>query len=305
MGVTTDGKRRADMIVNPAAHGVPAPQKIAAAREALERRGWDARVQYTAGPGHASTLARAAIDEGTSALIACGGDGTLNEILQPAAHSGVAVSLIAAGTANVWAREAAFPRDPVEAALAVDSATPLAADLGVANGRYFLLMASVGFDALVASTVSAAVKRRLGATAYALRAMSQLRRLRSLSIDATIDGEPTAIRAVMVVIGNTRLYGGVIRFTSEARLDDGLLDLCVLDASGRFGALRTLARVRRGRHLGTPGVVYRRLREFEVLTPGLPVQLDGEPFGLTPMTFGVAPAAVRLVVPDPVASRLF
>jgi len=298
-------KGRVDVIVNPYARGVPEPRRIKAACDALLREGWDVHPWYTETKGDSTRLARAAHDARSKVVIACGGDGTLNEVVQSLAGSSTALSVIPAGTANVWANESGFPRDPVKAALAIQTAEVVPADLGVANGRYFLLMGSLGFDALVAATVNPKLKKRVGAIAYAVQAAAEVRKLKRLKLDLRMDGRHTELEAMMVVIGNTRLYGGVLEITRNAIADDGFLDVCALDAEGVVDALRILYRVRRGKHVAARGVFYQRALEIEVVTPGIPVQIDGESFGETPTTFRVARGAARLVVPAGKANALF
>jgi len=166
-------------------------------------------------------------------------------------------------------------------------------------------MASIGFDALVAQTTPPALKKRLGAMAYAVQAAAELKQLKSAPIRLAIDGRATELQAIMVVLGNTRLYGGVLEITRLAEFNDGLLDLCALDADGVLQALKILFDVRRGRHIAAAqGVLYQQLRDVVFMTPGLPVQVDGDPAGQTPMRFHVAPAAVRLVMPNAPRSAL-
>ncbi len=291
------------MIVNPAARGVPAIERL---REAISPlAGWEATLEATKGAGHATELARAAAQRGIDAVVACGGDGTMNEVANGLAGSDTAVATVRGGTANVWAKEIGAPKDVDEAVRVLVDGELHVMDLGLAGERHFLLMAGIGFDASIVQRVSPRLKRWSGALAYAVPSVLRAFGHRSISADLVVDQEALSTPLYWLLLGNTRNYGGVLNLTNQAKADDGLLDICLLQHGGlpRLAWLALWALLRR--HQDRAEVVYRTASSIDVQTPGLPVQLDGDYFGETPMTFSVAPGALRVLLPPGRASALF
>jgi YegS/Rv2252/BmrU family lipid kinase len=308
--MTSSMSRRALFVVNPAARGLPPLRQIREAADWLRVRGWDVALETTAAPGDATCLARGGAAQSLPVVVACGGDGTIHEVVNGLAGSESALAVIPGGTANVWAKDARLPRRPSEAAEVIDGGRRRRMDLGLveweeqggrkAESRYFLLMAGVGLDAHIVARVSQSWKRRLGAVAYLLMGARESLFYRSQPVDLLLDGrERLSLRLGWLLAGNTRCYGGVTRITSRARADDGLLDILAfpgydpLRAAG-YG-LAILAR----KHHGAPGVIYRRAGEVEVAGPSsLPIQADGEFLGYTPLKLRAMPGALSVLVPD-------
>ena len=294
--------KRALLILNPAARRAPPADRLRAAIDAVD--GWQGSLRLTEGPRHATELAREAAVGGFDAVVACGGDGTVNEVANGLAGSEAALAVVRGGTANVWAKELRLPRKPEEAVRLVADGETRTVDLGRAGDRYFLLMAGVGFDAEIVQAAGRS-KRRLGAAAYLLHGLRIGLRYRATKAELTANGEPLANQLYWLLFANTRSYAGLLNITDRARLDDGRLDLCLLTKGGllRLGWLLPWVLLRR--HHSRAGVIYRQLESLDVRTPGLPVQVDGEYLGETPLRFGVAPAALRIVVPRGLRSELF
>ena len=144
------------------------------------------------------------------------------------------------------------------------------------------------------------MKRRAGALAYALALLPTFRRFRGRRVTLDIDGERFERRALMVIVGNTRLYGGIAEITHRARANDGLLDVCVLAGRGPLDLVRRFVSVLRRRHREDDQIDYRKAGRI-VLDPARPLRLqaDGEDIGTTPATFQVYPDALDVIVfPD-------
>jgi diacylglycerol kinase (ATP) len=302
--------RHALFVVNPAARGLPPMPRIREAADWLRARGWEVALETTAGPGEATRLARGEASRGRSVVVACGGDGTIHEVVNGLAGSEVPLAVIPGGTANVWARDARLPRRPLEAVRVVESGRCRSVDLGVIEweGRHdrelerrcFLLMAGIGLDAHVVRRVPQGWKRRLGAAAYVLTGARESLSYHSRPVELEIDGrERLSLRLGWLLAGNTRCYGGVLRITGRARADDGLLDVLAFPGYDLLRAAGYGLAIVAGRHHGAPGVTYRQAAEVEVGGPSsLPVQADGEFVGYTPLRLRVAPGALRVLVPD-------
>lgn len=298
-------RREALVIVNPVAHNAPGKKRLREANNYLKERGWSLEWVWTQKGGDAIDIARRAAEHNVPLVLVCAGDGTLNEAVNGLAGSNTAVSVIPAGTSDLWAREAGIPRKPLEAVKLLEKSQPLAVDLGLAGDRYFLLMAGCGIDAAITLNVSLALKRRVGAAAYLLAALREMFRYRGRHGQVSLDGELFDVQALMAVAGNTQRYAGVTKITPKAQVNDGLLDVCVFQGDGVMDilahSLRTLAR----RHLGSNKVIYRRVKRIELnFDDPLPVQVDGDPISPPPAVITTAPAALYAMVPSKAASRL-
>lgn len=297
--------QRARIVYNPAARNAPSFLRLSDAARALVSEGWHVDIASTRRAGEGVEIARDAAAHGIEVVFSCGGDGTINEVVNGLAGSGTALAVIRGGMGDVFGKEAGVPRDPVKALHVLLDGERHRMDLGLANQRHFLLMAGIGFDAAVVDAVPSGPKRLLGSTSYALWAVRELVRYRPRDVDLLIDGSPRSSRLYWLLLGNTRSYGGIASITGSALADDGLLDAYVFEGSSPAWLAATAARLAAGRQDGGRGVAFQRLQSLEVLTPGLPVQADGEYIGETPMRFGVAPAALDVLLPPGKARRLF
>jgi YegS/Rv2252/BmrU family lipid kinase len=297
---------RALIVFNPiAGQAASFQQDISAASEVWRAGGWTVDLRPTEGPGDGTRIAREAARAGYDVVVAAGGDGTVNEVVNGLAGTEAALAALPVGTVNVWAREIGLPLQPRAAAEALLDAHVRAVDLGKAGDRYFLLMAGVGFDAAVTAEVRAHDKRRLGMLAYILRALDLARRFRGTRARIVVDGKPLRMRTLMIVIGNSQLYGGIIKFTERASIDDGLLDVCIIKGNTLRGApLRLLSILLRRASLD-PKIEYHRARAVQIETGRpLPVQVDGDYIGFTPMTFESAPGVLRALLPPSLPTAL-
>lgn len=297
---------RALVIFNPAAgHAAEFDQDIQEAAEVWRANGWEVTLQPTAAQGDGTRLAREAAEAGFDIVIAAGGDGTVNEVINGLVGTQTALGALPIGTVNVWVRELGLPLQPRAAAQALLNTQPKAIDVGKAGDRYFLLMAGIGFDAAVTAEVRTEEKRRLGALAYVFHALDLSRRFRGIRTRIVIDGKPLRTNALMVVVGNSQLYGGFLKITARARIDDGLLDVCIIKGNTLRGVpLRFLSILLR-RATSDPKIAYHRARSVQIETRNpIPVQVDGDHIGYTPMTFESVPGALYALLPPTLPADL-
>jgi YegS/Rv2252/BmrU family lipid kinase len=256
------------------------------------------QVLETTAPGDATTLARQVAEERPDAVAVAGGDGTLNEVVNGLAYTGIPVAILPLGTANVFAREIGLPCSGRAAADAVLYGARQTVHLGKAGERFFVLMAGIGFDGEVVASVSPRVKSRLGKLAYVLAALRVAWRNPGGSLRVVADGEELA--GAHAVLSNARFYGGAFRVTPDARLDDPDLHLCVFGRRTRASLLRYAIGVALNRHVAFDDVHLRRVRQVTVESPQTTyIQLDGDPGGTLPMTFTVAEDALTVILPWP------
>ncbi len=287
------------LVFNPNAGQAEALEReLEGAAEVWREHGWQITLEPTRAAGDGRRLARQAAESGYDLVVAAGGDGTINEVINGLAGTATALAPLPLGTMNVWARELRLPLQPRAAAEALLAWRPRPIDLGRAGDRYFLLMAGIGFDAAITAGIRPDEKRRLGALAYVLRGVAQTLSVRGARMRLIIDGRPTSGRVLMVVVGNTQLYGGLVKITHRASIDDGMLDVAVFKGENGLSAVRRLIAILRRRYSEDPEIAYYRARSVTVVSrPRLPVQVDGDAIGETPMTFEVAPGALQALLP--------
>jgi YegS/Rv2252/BmrU family lipid kinase len=290
---------RAVIIYNPyAGQAGSLSQALDEAAAVWTSRGWQISLNPTAGPGDGTRLARLAVENGCDMVIAAGGDGTINEVVNGLAGSSTVLATLPLGTMNVWARELKLPLQPRAAAETMLSWKARPIDLGRAGERYFLLMAGIGFDAAITYSIQPDEKRRLGALAYVLLGIKMALQLRGARTRLVLDGKKIRGRVLMVVVGNTQLYGGLVRITHRASIDDGLLDVCVFKGDNLWNGLLHTISILRQQYSIAPEIEYYRARHVRILSrPELPVQVDGDSIGRTPMTFEVAAGALQALMP--------
>lgn len=289
---------RVRVVLNPLAGNAEDVRGVQAAMQIWQSRGWEVELTPTEYAGHAVELAREAAQAGYTLVTAAGGDGTVNEVVNGIAHTETALAVLPFGTGNVWVRELKLPLVPQDAAATLADGHVVSLDLGRAADRYFLLMAGVGFDAAVARAVDPEAKRKLGMLAYIVQGVLAAREIRGTRCRIELDGRVVKGRVLMVVIGNSRLYGGFVQITHHATLTDGLLDVAVINGQDARSAPLHLLSILLRRYNFNPDMNYYRARNVRIssATP-LDVQVDGDTIGTTPMTFHVAPSALRALVP--------
>jgi YegS/Rv2252/BmrU family lipid kinase len=297
-GQTETDIRRATLLVNPVARRVRGHFDGEAAARYLRRRGVEVELRIPVSVEAMRMSAQESAADNDDALFVAGGDGSLHAVLPALMGSNTALAALPGGTANVWVKEAGIPkgfRAAIDAHL-TGQAIPI--DVGLANGEPFLLMAGIGWDAAIASRVSKPWKRRVGRLAYVAEGLKVLPGLRpaelrwhsgSLTVDAPIG---------IMVVSNTPLYGGLVRFSPGANASDGLLDLTALSPRKRGDGLALVSKLWRGRLESDGRVFAGQVDELFIETPGVPYQLDGDPTGFTPLRLAVAKRALRMRVPN-------
>jgi diacylglycerol kinase (ATP) len=298
---------KAHIICNPFAGKRAAQGGMDGVVDIFQRAGWTATLEYSEYRGHAIELARAAVAAGAEVVLAAGGDGTINEVIQAIAGTETALGYLPYGTVNVWSRELGMPLAPERAAASIVAGRQEMVDLGLANGRYFLLMAGIGFDGQVLANAQRVerYKRRLGVLPYAAVGLSTVALYRGADIELRYDGLIRRIQALMLVVGNTRLYGGRYHLTPDAVANDGWLDLCIVKGRGPLALARQALPLLILGSVARSDVELIRVRDLTVQADGpVPMQLDGELAGSTPVRFGIAPRALRVIVPRSFTSDL-
>ena len=299
-----ESPRTAHVLVNPAARKVRRFDPEAALRR-LDAHGIDAILEAPRSPEAFARAARRAVDRAVDLLFVAGGDGTMRLAGGELVGAATALAPLPLGTANILTTESGLPGRWERAIDAHAGGQRVRMDVGLANGEIFLLMAGIGWDAAIASRVRRDLKHGLGALAYILEAAKAIPGLRPRPLQMDIDGRDFGGDWGLIVLSNTRLYGGLVHFAPEASAVDGLLDVCAAGPRrpGQGTALATRLATNRLRE--QPGLHLDRAAEVNIPTPGAPVQLDGDVVGETPMRFTVMPQALLLSVPSGPLPALF
>lgn len=297
-------KHKYFVIVNPVAGHNRCNALFPSVREEMTRRGIEFDFHFTNEPMEASDVANMVLKEGFTDIVAMGGDGTINEVVNGMMRLGndYPLAVIPAGSGNDFARMNKIPLDPIAAVDLLASGREKLIDLGCVNDdRYFINGLGIGLDAQVARDILRS-KHSTGVTAYIMAAIRQTIRFRSFPISLTSDDWKGEFSCISLGISNGKYVGGGFKMTPKAEVDDGLIDICIIEDMPRLKRLISLPRARKGTHLSIPGVGYRQLKRVEVSSPvKLVAHIDGEPYRLPSSTFAVSvyPKALRLVVPPP------
>jgi len=259
-----------------------------------------AKVHTTNSLEDARNVAAEAGGGGWNAVVAAGGDGTINAVVNGLAGFDIPLGILPVGTMNVFARELGIPLNCLEAAWrVVVSGQTREVDLAMANGSFFVQLAGAGLDAEVVRQTSTAAKRALGAWSYVVT----LLRLAAASggkIKARPNGAP-AREGSFLLVGNGRYYGGPFKMFPRARLDDGLLDVLVFRRKSHWDVLRYAFAVGLGRLSQLRDVDYLQTGclDVEAGRDDVSVEVDGELVGRLPCKFRIAPRRLRVLAPRP------
>ena len=303
-------RKQASLVINPRAG--QNLMKISDILAVLAAAGWKTDPALKEYGGHTMKLAKRAAEKRYDMVIAYGGDGTLNQVINGvmyAKRQNSIVGLIPGGTANVWASEIGIPADPVKAVLALVDSNARKVDVGhvavegltsqdeqqhggeksdkkhtMASSQarqYFLLMAGLGIDAAIMSNVSKPLKYRLGPLAVGVSAAKELPSRHTFPVEVRSgDRDNAGIlwkgEALQVVIGNTRLYADIVQMTPEAYMDDGILDLCIITAGNPLTTMQQIASLLLRHQPNTLTTEYFRGAHFSLSVPAsIALQLDG------------------------------
>lgn len=291
---------KAALILNPTA-GFNKPIKAEnRVEKILYRYGISCETMLTRKPGDASIMARNASNGGFDVIIAGGGDGTVNEVVNGLVGSKTPLGILPTGTVNVLARELGIPINLHKAAGIIAEGKVGNIDLGCANGRFFTLMAGFGFDAEVVANVLQPMKDMIGSSAYAIKALEMLTKYQATNVSIELPSETYSTEAFLIIVANVSTYTYNLKMAPYASPDDGLLDICVFERDGmdRFGFAGQIADLFAQKHMQHPAVRYYRASNITIRSkPEINVQLDGDTFGTTPVEISVAHKMLPVMMP--------
>jgi len=282
------------IIANPAAgRGLDLARSV---RRRLMAQGAATRLEETRAPMHARELAAQAVARGDRLIVASGGDGTINEVVNGMQASTATLAVLPSGTVNILAALLRLPRRSNALADYVLHGSTRPVRWGVANGRLFTGMLSAGFDALCVHNMNPALKRRIGVLAYGWEAIKEFIGYRPAALRVTVDGTDYACTTAIVLRGP--YYAGHYTLAPGARLEDDRLWVCLLEDPSRWALARFALLLPLGRAHSMRGV---RLLSGQNVTLAadqpVPVECDGEDFGTTPVDVHLSAEPISLRTP--------
>jgi len=290
--------RRVTVIANPISGFSRKAPPAATLKSVLEEAGLDVRLTFTERAGHAVDLAREACREESDTIVAVGGDGTVNEVMNGMEGDVTALATLPTGTSNILARELGIPFEPAGAARVVIGNRRRRLDVGLVNGHRFLMVVGVGWDADVVRRVSKVRKGHLGQHKYIAPILQSVAGYRFPPLSVRFDDEAEPRTASLAFACNTRNYAGWFTLAPEARPDDGVLDFLLVGDGAtrnflRWGIAAVAGTLPRGRE-----VDYLKGRSLRIdAEEPVPVQVDGDPFGTTPVEISLEPRPQEVIVP--------
>ncbi len=287
-------KHKILVILNPAARG----ERAKALRDKIASLSHHVLVRSTTSPGDARGLAARAVSQGYGTIVAAGGDGTINEVVNGIGGSAVQLGILPVGTMNVFAAELGIPQNNLAKAWQViEAGCSRLVDLPQANHEYFVQLAGVGLDAEVVRQTTPDSKKVLGPMSYLLTLAQVAARQPPKICIEPVDGATR--EGSFVLVGNGRFYGGPFVVFKDARLDDGLLDVLVFQNQSHWDLVRYFQAIAFGNHPALPDVEYFQSRGLRLTSrEPVPVEIDGELTGTLPYEFGFSNGKLKVLVPS-------
>ena len=301
--------KRAALISNPRAgiKNAQRPRQIDEAVRSLRSAGIAAALHFTSNPGDGERLARAAVNAGYELIIVCGGDGTINEVINGMGPTQIPLAILPSGTANIVARELGLPGNILKAARQLPQWLPHRISLGRARWeeaesprqRYFLAVAGVGFDARIISQLNIPMKLRLGILAYGWAALRQAFRCGFPVFQCTANG--ARVSATFAVIQRSSRYAGWLRLAGPRSLQDSDFSCCFFTGTSRMRYFLYALSILTQTHHRLHDVSFLRCSRVtcDSAKAGQDVyfEVDGEMAGQIPITFEIVPDALTLLAP--------
>jgi len=301
-------------IVNPASGGGKTARDWKAIESWLPSTGIPYETAMTTRPLEAIEIARAAVRQSRPVVVAVGGDGTLNEVVNGFFHNGAPIpttsrmAMVPLGTGGDFRRTLRIPLDPRKAIEVLKSGLPRRLDVGCVTFqgndgntqvRHFINIADAGWGGEVVRKVNAG-KKRSGGMTFTLTALMSLMAWKNKPMHMIIDGEAHDVVAQQVVVANCQYFGGGMRMAPNASPTDGVFDVIVIGDAGKIESLRGLSRIQKGTHLDdhNPKVMVMYGKRIEVTsTKQVRIDIDGEDPGMLPAMFEIQPGSIEFLTP--------
>lgn len=293
--------KRARIIYNPTSGRELFKKHLPEVLEKLEKAGYETSCHATIGAGDATKAAAEAARRGFDLVIAAGGDGTLNEVVNGLVRQvhRPKFGIIPVGTTNDFARAIGVPRTIEEAADIICAGHSVPLDIGRANDKYFINIAGGGRITELTFEVPSKLKTVLGQLAYYLKGIEMLPSLHPTYVEIEYDGKIMQEEITLFLITNTTSVGGFEKMAPYASINDGMFDLLILKKGSIADLIKAASQALRGEHINNPQILYTQANRIKITTPEkLMINLDGEYGGDTPMEFENLYHYLELFVPE-------
>ena len=301
-------------IVNPASGGGKTARDWAAIESWLPSTGIPYETAFTTEPMDAMRIAEANVRQSRPVVVAVGGDGTLNEVVNGFFHNGAPIpttsrmAMVPLGTGGDFRRTLRIPLDPHKAIDVLKAGVPRRLDVGCVTYqgndgntqvRHFINIADAGWGGEVVRRVNAG-KKRSGGFTFTLTALMSLMAWKNKPMHVIIDGEAHDVVAQQVVVANCQYFGGGMRMAPNASPTDGVFDVIVVGDAGKIESLRGLGQIREGKHLDdhNPKITVLYGKRIEVTSSKqVRIDIDGEDPGMLPALFEIQPGSIEFLTP--------
>jgi len=287
--------REIALLTNPAAGKGKGAQVRERTLRRLRGAGLTVRDLQGRDAGEALDLARQCVAGGVDALVVCGGDGMVHVAVQALATTTTPLGIVPAGTGNDVARYFDIPRKDPEAAVdRVIAGATRTIDLARSGSQFFVTVLAAGFDAVVNERANRMTWPK-GQMRYNIATLAELRVFEPLPYTLQLDDRQVSLEAMLVAVGNGPSFGGGLRITEGAVLDDGLLDVVIIKPISKPDLIRTYPKLFKGTHIHHPQYEHHLVRSVTVAAPGIVSYADGERFGPLPLTVECASGALTVL----------
>jgi len=292
--------KRARIIYNPTSGREIFKKKLPDVLQLFEQTGYETSCHATTGAGDATIAAREACDRKFDLVVACGGDGTLNEVISGMAEQEYRpkLGLIPVGTTNDFARAIGVNVSIMEAAEVITNGQTVPLDIGRVDDKYFVNILAAGKITELTYEVPSKLKTMLGQLAYYLKGIEMLPRVKPTRLKIEYDGKVFDEEAYLFLLSNTNSVGGFEKIAPEASINDGQFDLLVLKKSNIAEIIRVCAQLLSGQHVQNEYVLYTRASHLKIMSDDkLLLNIDGEYGGETPCTVDMLYNHLEIYVP--------
>jgi len=287
------------IIYNPVSGKQDAQELALKIKQTLSARGEDACFFPTKEEGDGTNEARLALDAGADSIVCIGGDGTLSEVVNAIAGSGIMLYIVPTGTGNDFARVLKLPKDPMEAFMAQLDGEETCLDCGMINGRPFLNVAGSGFDVEVLRRMEELKAVYPGPKAYRTAVFATLEKFTAFHADISIDDGPfESVRTTIIEIANGQYIGGGMRVAPGARPDDGLFNLVIVNKVPRWSVPFLLPLFIGGLHVHLPVARVMSAKKVVMRAPNMVVEVDGQLAQMDEARFEIMERAIRVKRPE-------
>ncbi|WLR51116.1 diacylglycerol kinase [Bacillus tianshenii] len=280
--------KRARLIYNPTSGRELLKKQLASVLQILEEAGYETSCHATTGAGCATRAAKQAVEREFDVVIAAGGDGTINEVVNGLAEMPhrPKLGIIPSGTTNDFARAIGVPRSIHKACEIIAQGHTEPIDIGRVNGHYFINIAGGGRLTELTYEVPSKLKTVLGQLAYYLKGVEMLPSLKPVSVRIEYDGKLYEGEIMLFLVANTNSVGGFEKLAPQASMNDGMFDLLILEKTNVADFVRIASQALRGEHVNDKRIIYTKANRVKIYTEDkMQLNLDGEYGGVLPGEF--------------------